>query len=220
MNQYDARLVSQNAVAAFMRANLNITDAVLAQSTLRLEQAAQTTSSNYNFPVPCTDTSTDNPFNTEVRLVRQDAFLISEIGFFLSEPISASDTNFVPYTYPDALLFSTTGESAALNTVYNGNLSILVNGARIMSNWDMMRYYNAPQTQNKVGATINANLPIAQRNGNWDGFAVVEPNIVIAGNNHVVFNLKLPASISIIGSFTRLIFILRGIRAQNVTFKK
>jgi hypothetical protein len=50
-----------------------------------------------------------------------------------------------------------------------------------------------------------------------DGMFPTEPNIVFAGNKKHDFNITLPTGIVAIPTGLRIIAILRGILAQNVT---
>lgn len=212
MNTFGARLAYDNAVKMLQAAGMNTATAVLTQSSLRLEQAANIATTQYRFPVLNNDSNGGNTqFNTEQRLVLQDAFVISEMGLFLALPASAVDATFILYTYPSPIIFPL--GKATLGVVYNGNISISVNNQIILPNWDTMRYRVVPETQD----TANATPSIDQFDGNEQGFYPVEPNIILSGSKNNVIQLNLPAAISAIDANTRLVLVMRGVRAQNST---
>jgi len=212
MNTFGARLAYDNAVKMLQAAGMNTATAVLTQSSLRLEQAANIATTQYRFPVLNNDSNGGNTqFNTEQRLVLQDAFVISEMGLFLALPASAVDSTFILYTYPSPIIFPL--GKATLGVVYNGNISISVNNQIILPNWDTMRYRVVPETQD----TANATPSIDQFSGNEQGLYPVEPNIILSGSKNNIVQLNLPAAISAIDANTRLVLLMRGVRAQNST---
>jgi len=212
MNTFGARLAYDNAVKMLQAAGMNTATAVLTQSSLRLEQAANIATTQYRFPVLNNDSNGGNTqFNTEQRLVLQDAFVISEMGLFLALPASAVDATFILYTYPSPIIFPL--GKATLGVVYNGNISISVNNQIILPNWDTMRYRVVPETQD----TANATPSIDQFSGNEQGLYPVEPNIILSGSKNNIVQLNLPAAISAIDANTRLVLLMRGVRAQNST---
>ena len=212
MNTFGARMAFDNAVKMLTAAGINPQTAVLTQSSLRLEQAANIATTQYRFPVLNNDSNGGTPqFATEQRLVLQDAFVISEMGLFLAVPSSAADTTFVLYSYPSPIIFPL--GKATLGVVYNAGISISVNNQIILPYWDTLRYRFVPETQD----TANATPSIDQFDGNEQGFYPVEPNIILSGSKNNVIQLNLPAAISAIDANTRLVLVMRGVRAQNST---
>ena len=138
--QHGARLVFDNAKALVSNAGFNVNQAVLSQSYLRSEMAMSTSTTSYHVPVLVNDTQNGNAFLTENRLNLQDAFVVSQIGIFVAAPAASTTTAFPYYTYPNAQIFSTSGASAALYNLYNGQMNITVNNRQIVPAWDIYRH--------------------------------------------------------------------------------
>jgi len=183
----------------------------MTQSFLRLEQLCAVGPTLYTFPLL---TNQGAEFNTEERLNLQDSFVISEIGFFAALPSSSTDATFRLQTNASPFIFT---NFAPLRTFYNGKLSISVNNNTILPAWDLWRHYYSPETQQT--AAFGAASPIDQERGSDDGFYPCEPNIVLVGSKNNVISLELPGAISTLqaGAAPRIVVIMRGILAQNVT---
>ena len=216
MNTFGGRIVFENAKALLQAAQLDTSKAVLTQSSLRLEQPVTAGVTVYPFPILVNDNSgpSGTTFNTEKRLILQDAFVASDFGMFLAQPSSATDATFSLYTYPSPTVFAGAGLAAGLGTVYNGQLSIAINNQIILPNWDTFRYKCVPETQTTAAATPSLDQYNAEQ-----GFCIAEPNIVLSGSRNNVINLNLPAAITgTIGATPqRIVIVVRGLRAQNVT---
>ena len=120
------------------------------------------------------------------------------------------------YTYPNASAFTTSGAAAALYNLYNGKLSVVVNNRQIVPAWDLYRHLYVPQTQQGAAATATT---IDENDATEFGYYPVEPNIVLVGSKNNVISLELPGAISTLeaGTAPRIVVIMRGILAQNVT---
>lgn len=208
-SQIGQRLVFQNAKAAIKRAGLSSASAVLSQSYLRFEAPLSTGTTNYKFDVLVNE-SVNPSYTTQFKLNLQDAFVASEIGIFVAKPSSATDTTFQLCTYPNSVIFSGAGTAAALYTLYQGNLQLLVNQRQILTGWDAYRHYSVPQTQDSA-------TTIDQQDGSASGFFPVEPNIVFVGSKKNDLTLNLPAALAAVEANSRVVVIMRGILAQSVT---
>jgi hypothetical protein len=73
-----------------------------------------------------------------------------------------------------------------------------------------------PQTQQGAASTATT---IDQNDATEFGYYPVEPNIVLVGSKNNVISLELPGAISTLQATTapRIVVIMRGILAQNVT---
>jgi hypothetical protein len=218
MSQIGQRLVFQNSKNAISRAGLNPANAVLSQSYLRTEVPLVAGVTNYTFDLLVNE-NTNPAYVTNNKLNLQDAFVLSQLAFFLAVPSSSSTSaaDFNLYTYPNQVAFTATNDVAA-QTIYNGQMQLTVNQRTIITGWDLSRHYCVNQTQQLVaraGATPFSNLD--QLNGTTDGFAVVEPNVVLVGSKKNVLQVVLPAGLATIEPNSRLICVMRGILAQNVT---
>lgn len=210
--QGGARLVYKNAQDALVRAGVNPQAAVLSQSYLRFENTLSTTKTSYDFGVLNNQSiSGSTQYPTEQRLNLQDAFYIAEIMVYIGKASSATDSSYKLSTYPSSTVFTTTGAAAALYTLYNGVLSLTINNRQIVPASDLIKFLQTPQTQ-ATGAT---NSPIDQFDGAWAN--VVEPNLVLIGSKNSLFNITIPSAFAALDSNTRVVILVRGILAQNVT---
>jgi hypothetical protein len=221
MNQQstvNARFVYENALKVCAEFNINVANAVLTMSDIILEQALSTTLTQYTFPVLSNDNGPSGTrFNTEQRLQQQDVFIASSWGVFLEEPTSASDASYILHTYPNPVAFSTTGEAAALEVIYNSYCKIAVNNTVILPYWSLSRHRYVPQTQKTTAAAnVNGNAN-DQIDLSQDGFHPVEPNILFVGSKGYQIQVILPEGLAALGDFTRLRIHYRGVLAQNST---
>lgn len=208
--QGGARLVYKNAQAALLKARINPANAILSQSYLRFENFLSTTKTSYDFGVLNNQTiSGQAQAPTEQRLNLQDAFYISEIMVYIGKASSTTDSSYKLQTYPSPTVF-TTG-AASLYTLYNGILSLTVNNRQIVPNSDLTKFLQIPQTQ----ATGAANSPVDQFDGNFG--VVVEPNLVLIGQKNSLFNVTIPSAFTTLDANTKIIILVRGVLAQNVT---
>jgi hypothetical protein len=232
-SQIGQRLAFTNAANAVKRAGLNPGGAVLSQSYLRLEVNAVAATTSYKFDVLTNETATTpTTGNTTQKLNLQDAFVCNQIGFFLGVPGTGATTynEYRPLTYPaignSAGAAGNFAAATALQALsfYNGYFSLTINQRTVITAWDLMRHYRPTVTQmNAVYATTTApTAPIHLASEDSvdmsnDGMFPTEPNIVFAGNKKHDFNITLPLGIVAIPTGLRIIAILRGILAQNVT---
>jgi hypothetical protein len=211
-SQVGARLVFKNAQEALVKAGVNPNSAILSQSYLRFENTLSTTKTSYDFGVLNNQTiSGQSQTPTEQRLNLQDAFYISEMMVYIAKASSATDASFKLSTYPSPTVFTTSGAAAALYTLYNGVLSLTVNNRQIVPASDMQKFLETPQTQ----ATAATNSPIDQFDGSFA--TVVEPNLVLIGSKNSLFNITIPSAFAALDANTRVVILVRGVLAQNVT---
>mgnify|MGYP001456771953 CR=1 FL=1 len=210
--QGGARLVYKNAQQALLKAGVSPRNAILSQSYLRFENFLSTTKTSYDFGVLNNQTISGQAQSaTEQRLNLQDAFYISEIMVYIAKASSATDNSYKLSTYPSTTIFSTSGAAAALFTLYNGVLSLTVNNRNIVPNSDLTKFLQVPQTQ----ATAATNSPIDQFDGGYAN--VVEPNLVLIGQKNSLFNITIPSAFAALDANTKVVILVRGVLAQNVT---
>ena len=214
--QHGARLVFDNAKNLVNNAGFSAGSAVLSQSYIRSEVAMSTTTTSYQIPILVNSVGAGTNFATNNLLNLQDAFVVSTIGVFVSIPAASTTTAFSLYTYPNAVDFSTAGAATALYNLYNGKMSVVVNNRQIVPSWDLYRHLYVPQTQQDGGSTASV---IDQNDATEFGYYPCEPNIVLVGSKNNVISLELPGAISTLQASTapRIVVIMRGILAQNVT---
>jgi hypothetical protein len=209
-----ARLVYDNAKQLIANAGLSVGSAVLSQSYIRSEVSMSTSSTSYTIPILVNSGSTS--FATTNLLNLQDAFICSSIGIFTCIPASASTTAFPLYTYPNALAYTTAGAATALYSLYGGKLSLTTNNRQIVPSMDLGRFLYVPQTQQGAASTTSV---IDQNDASEFGFYPCEPNLVFVGSKNNVLTLELPSAIATLQASTapRIVVIMRGLLAQNVT---
>lgn len=229
-NQVGQRLAFQNAVNCIKRAGLNPGRAVLSQSYLRFETLAVALQTGYKFDVLTNEQTQAVNFNTQQKLNLQDAFVCSSVGFYYAVPTSNVDTKFRLLTYPtfDANNFTTAAFAKDALSLYNGIWQLTINQRTVVTAWDLQRHLYIPPTQSSSYTTVKAAATtafVAPEHANDDfydgsssGQFPCEPNLTFAGNNKHDFTLTLPAGIATVpNAFTRIVCVLRGILAQNVT---
>jgi hypothetical protein len=216
MTQHGARLVFDNAKSLVNNAGFSVGQAVLSQSYLRSEVAMSTSTTSYQIPILVNSVGAGTNFSTNNLLNLQDGFVVSSIGVFVAIPAASTTTAFPLYTYPNATAFSTSGAATALYNLYGGKLSVVVNNRQIVPSWDLYRHLYVPQTQQGAASTAST---IDENNATEYGYYPVEPNIVLVGSKNNVISLELPGAISTLqaGVAPRIVVIMRGILAQNVT---
>ena len=214
--QHGARLVFDNAKNLVNNAGFSAGQAVLSQSYIRSEVAMSTSTTSYQIPILVNSTGANTNYATNQLLQLQDAFVVSSIGIFAAIPASSSTTAFRLYTYPNVTAFSTSGAATALYNLYNGKMSVVVNNRQIVPSWDIYRHLYVPQTQQLAASTATTQ---DENDATEFGYYPVEPNIVLVGSKNNVISLELPGAISTLeaGTAPRIVVIMRGILAQNVT---
>lgn len=209
-----SRMAYNKAVEAINRAGFSAGQAVLSQGFLRTEQTLVSGRTTYTFPILQNDSSQGTIQNTENRLPLQDAFYVSSLGILLC----ATGASSIPQTYNDPLVFTGSGDAAALGTIYNSILSITTNNRQIVPSYDLSRHYFVPQTQTSTTGYFSTGT--AQKNQvdlNTNGFAAIEPGWVLVGSKNNQIQVTLPAAMTLTTQTYRLILVFRGHQAQNVT---
>jgi hypothetical protein len=217
--QIGQREVFNNARRLVDAAGLSTSATVLSQSYLRTEVAMSTSTTSYHIPILVNDNQNGatSSYNTSQLLNLQDAFVVSSILIGWGNPTSATDTAWIPQTYPNAQIAGTQAIATALQGIYSSNLTVNINNKQILTGWDTLRHYYVPQTQQVAAASLTAGISQADLSEN--GFYPVEPNLVFVGSKNNQVTLNLPAALSAIPASTygRIVLIFRGILAQNCT---
>ena len=218
--QIGQREVFNNARRLVDAAGLSTNATVLSQSYLRTEVAMSTSTTSYHIPILVNDNQNGatSAYNTSNLLNLQDAFVVSSILIGWGAPTSATDTAWIPQTYPNASAAGTVAIATALNGLYSANLTVNINNKQILTGWDTLRHYYVPQTQN-LTATQLVTTAIGQADLSENGFYPVEPNLVFVGSKNNQVSLNLPAALSSVpaNGYGRIVILFRGILAQNCT---
>lgn len=213
------RLAFEKAKNAIQSAGFSLGQAVLSQSYLRTELTLSTTKTLYQFPILVNDNSQGTPPSTANLLALQDAFYVSSLFIGFCKPSSSTDTTFQLVSYPDASIFSTANTASSLYSFYNGSLSLTVNNRQIVPSYPVSRHYFVPQQQTTANADYTAS-GISYRNqmdGSESGYAPIEPGWVLVGSKQNVLQITVPAAATAVEANSRIVVILSGHLAQNVT---
>ena len=162
---------------------------------------------------------------TERRLDITDMFTVTHWGLYIVKAgttTAATDAELAAArlrSYPNAGIFTTAGEAAALMNVYNGFLSVTIDRVKFIDSYDCYRFYRAGTAQDTVlsavGGPYNAD--------NWDaasyGMSQVDPEITLNGIGDNQITLNLPTSVNLSGTASTnfAVLIARGIRWQNAS---
>jgi hypothetical protein len=211
------RLVYENAKKILALYGIDPKSAKLTQSDLVLEQALSTTTTQYQFAVLSNNNGpSGTQFNTEVRLTQQDSFIVSQMGYFIGVPTSATDATIIWHTYPSPVIFTTTTALAA-ETLYNSKLAIMVNNDNVMPVYHMGKHRSVPQSQQATAAANQNGIAQDQVDMSSDGWNAIEPNILLIGSKNSIITLTLPAAVGSIVANSRVRLWFRGLLAQNST---
>lgn len=218
-SQVGSRLAYTKAKEAINRAGFSAGQAVLSQSFLRLEVDLSITKTLYQFPILVNDNTNGSQKNTETRLNLQDAFICSSLGLFFAKPSSATDSSFQLVSYPNASIFSTSNTATSLYQFYNSYMTLTVNNRQIVPAFDLYRFYNVPNQQQVTAPYYSAQTAAwkDEQNGNNSGFCPIEPGWTIVGSKNNVLQVQLPNALTAIETNSRVVLIMRGHLAQNVT---
>ena len=116
---------------------------VPAPDYLRIEQVISNASGVYSFDVK----KSGNETSTERKLDRNDLFVITDIGVYLSKVTAASNGAAVKQSYPNPFIFGAANEADHLETVYNGNLSLKIGSRVNIEGLPMDVFRHVPETQ-------------------------------------------------------------------------
>lgn len=125
-------------------------DFIISPSYLRSEQAFTSTKSNYQFDIK----KVGNEVATEIKLDRNDLFVVSRWGMFLSNQNPASIGKEVPQSYPNLQVFPAVAGSVAadLEAFYNGSSSLKIANRVNIENLSNQEFRYVPSTQQSSAA--------------------------------------------------------------------
>jgi hypothetical protein len=162
------------------------------------------------------------PTNTEQRLSLNDGFSIFEIGVFVADPASATDTQYKLFSYPNATQFATSNVANSLNGFYNnGVLNISKDQVNYLENYPLYNHRYVPEVQDGLTfgyTTSGATAPsgVDSFNGLSNGYAPLASFINITGRDTLTVNIQLPAGLQAVETYQRVILVFRGYKAYNV----
>lgn len=189
----------------------------LSQGEFRFEVNLQNGNSIATFGITTLDVNSSNVvFPTEQRLKPQDSLIMNEYGILIAQTTGNNDTSYPLRTYPNTQDFAAADVTALNNSLYsNGGLTLKVNGDVIMPYRGLLNHLYRGQTQQT--AALGAASPQDQLRGAEDGFITDEPNILLIGTKGYVPQIVMAGPITLTNANIRMVFIGRGIVAQNST---
>lgn len=184
---------------------------LVAPSFLRLERTINGTFNSVNF---YTLGNENSPLVTEKRLEISDAFAVTKLGLFISKvgsstsPSNAELSEAILRTYPNASVFSGSGEASNLMAIYNGYLSLTVDQKVVIDSLPTNQFYQVPQTIQGVTTTayVDAGSADATTTVPRDqtvfnrGMFTSPVEILLKGQNKINWKLNLPTSTSLTGT--------------------
>ena len=194
----------------FIQERLGIPYENLSQSCLRAETQLSNLSA-YNFYVQRGQVA--NPLVTENLLELNDQFVITHFRISLrwidptttAAPTATEQLNAQQYLYADPTKFTSTSANAA--SIYNGNLSFIIDRKQFLPAFPVNAFYRVPTTQSNAflatagttgtpAATFTGNTGVNGYDNGLFGFYVSEPTL-IDGRQTLDITLNLGASVSI-----------------------
>jgi hypothetical protein len=194
---------------------------ILTQSTLRMEQFINANSTNYTFPMNDGQVASGSSsvLPNEIRLFINDNFHIHRIGFYLAVTAASTDTAFRLMTNPNEIFLGSAAIALNYLNLWNGTMKINVNQVDVLTNWDTLKHMYVPQTQ-RLSATVDTNFD--QIMFKDDGMIEMEPSLMISGayTNTLTINLNAAVTSALASSNSRMVIVMRGLRAQNAAIRK
>lgn len=226
ISNLDQRLIFEQAVELARQLGYTVNESQCTQSYIRSESAMANNVTQYQMPILVNQNANNGAAQrvTEKRLQLQDIFYVSSVLIGWTVATGTSATGQV-YTYPNLTAATSSAIATALNSLYNGNLSIQMNNTNFLPGWDINRHYFAGQTQqntnfNAATATSPAQYTVDELRFAEDGFYPVEPGWVLNGGGNIAATINLPGAISTIPRDGAIVAIFRGILMQNCSTVK
>lgn len=190
----------------------------LSQSEVRLEVELNAANTSFAFGLTNNDPNSNNVvFNTEKRLNLQDSLVVNEYGFYVGAPSSRTAVNWRERTYGNEIDFGTADAALIEQILYGkGSFRVTCNGDVIYPNRPIINNLYRPQTQ--MTAALGAASPNDQFRGAEDGLITMQPNMFMIGTKGYIPEVRIPLALTgLSGTFHRLIFVGKGVLAQNST---
>jgi hypothetical protein len=164
---------------------------------------------------------------TERRLKLADTFTITDIAFYLGTgsaatvgaPTASEQSVERLNTFPNQSVTAIGANTAALQAVYNGFLSLRVDTTTFLDSLPLMNFYRVGDVQ--TGA-IFATGGTATNQSSWPlslyGKQELLPTIELNGQANIEFQISLPSSIAytqVAATFTTAVVILSGFLNQG-----
>lgn len=177
---------------------------LVAPSFLRLEQSAGTGSS-YSFKLLKED---GTPNITERRLDKNDAFVVTDLGFYIGYQATSIE-DMVLYTNPTDQILTTNPEN--LYSVYNGHLSVTINQTVYLEAHSMLQHLNVGVAQDgmhMINGQATTAYTASSFNGKISGRTELPIELTLSGRQKNEIKLDLPTATTINGNATTYLVLM------------
>lgn len=219
INYVNSRMAFEVASQLLENLGYSTAQANPTQSYVRSEVVIDSSRTQYNIPIVINQSPAGQAlFPSEKRVELQDIFVPTELGIFVAAPASATAPALKLYTYENKTVF-TGGADAALQNLWAGRYSMVINNQQVLPAWDLWRHYKAPSVQQaaNIDYTSSGISRIDDISGAENGFYPVAPSFVLNGAANIQAAINLPQAIGTVLANSRIVVIHRGILLQNVT---
>lgn len=180
--------------------NLDPSEYIISESTLRVEQVLAANRNNYTFDLYEGSASTDRPLET--KLNRNDLFFVTHLALLIGKMDESTSpkqyANFPLFTHPDPNYFvgapvGVPKEFQALEAVYNGVITFLTANVERFGPFLTSNLKVIPEAQFQIadGNQVNNEYPQWGPTTAARGFHRVTPNLVVDGQQTNKFVLTL-----------------------------
>lgn len=198
--------------------NVGKSSVIITPGYLRSEQVLSTVN-QINFPILVNEGTA--PRSTEKRLAISDAFVITDLGIRIGRLTGAA-----PEATPGPILlesfvnpavFTVAAERAALQTMYNGSLSVKVGSITYIDALDLLRFQYVGTAQRGMTLFTASTYGASEQHGLSD-LADIVPTIMFTGREKNIVQVNLPesAAMGAVAPITNVaVFYARGFLCQN-----
>lgn len=191
---------------------------IITPGYLRSEQVLAT-QNQVNFPILVNEGSA--PRSTERRLGISDAFVITDLGIRIGR-LSGASPEATPgpiqlESFVNPAIFNVAAERAALQTLYNGYLSVKVGSITYIEGLDVLRFQYVGTAQRGMTLFTASTYGASEQKGLED-LADIVPTIMFSGQEKNVVQITLPesAAMGAVAPITNVaVFYARGFLCQN-----
>lgn len=191
---------------------------IITPGYLRSEQVLGT-QNQVGFPILVNEGTA--PRSTERRLAISDAFVITDLGIRIGR-LTGATTEVTPgpiqlESFVNPAIFTVAGERAALNTFYNGALSVKVGSITYIEALDMLRFQYVGTAQRGMTLFTASTYGASTQHGLSD-LADIVPTIMFSGQEKNIVQVTLPESAAmgaVSPASNVAVFYARGFLCQN-----
>ncbi len=189
---------------------------IISPGFLRAEQTLSNSKGKYSFDLK----KNGNEIATEVKLDRNDLFVVEKLGLYLSLQDSTTIGKEVLQSYPNNTVFTSTAlVPADLEVIYNGFSSLKIGNRVNIENLSNQVFRYVPETQ-QSSATTKSNTSLD------DATYKPAPLIMLHGTMDIVYTVEFPTfatiaiTTSVANTTTKLVLMPFGFLVKGAANKK